>query len=182
MRRDKMRYGAKFIFSAAVLTTSALQAQSSRDVTRIPPELAKPLIATLCPYVRAGTEEALASVSGAVTELGILGGTELRITVSGWCFREKPSILQLFVAPASLPRGSVPPKPIATSIPVESWNSGSATFLTKVRGLDWIHGIEPDPIVLLKFSMGTRNFSAVLTEAEFVSLQSGGTITKPPTK
>jgi hypothetical protein len=78
----------KFLTTLALtLAVSAANAQTSRDITRIPPELAKPPIATLCPYVRAGTEEALASVSGAVTELGILGGTELRITVSGRCDR-----------------------------------------------------------------------------------------------
>jgi hypothetical protein len=76
----------------------------------------------------------------------------------------------------------VPQKPIATAISVESWDSGSATFLTKVRSMEWVHGIEPDPIVLLKFSIGARNFSAVLTEAQFITLQSGGTITKPPIK
>jgi hypothetical protein len=158
---------------ALTFSASAAPAQSDRDFTRAAPQLVRPPIVYLCPNVPLGTKEAFTSISGKL-EAG-----QLLITLKGKCINQKPRNLGIFVVPGDPPPGA-PPIGSAGSIPLESWTLGTANY--RVNGL--ISGEQraliPKLIVQMVVSVGTRNYSAVLSEAQANLLQIGGTIANPP--
>ncbi len=158
---------------ALAVFASVVSAQNSRDITGIPPTLVKPPIAYLCPNVPVGTIEAFAAISGRID------AGNLMITVNGKCFRQKPRNLGFSIFPNSSPRGQ-PPLGIAGSVALESWTSASATFRTSVQNIAQLNTTIPMPKFSFGLSIGTRTFSATLTEVQFSALQSGGTINDPP--
>jgi hypothetical protein len=158
---------------ALAISASAAMAQSNSELTRAAPQLVRPPIVYLCPTVPLGTKAAFTSISGKL-EAG-----QLLITVKGKCINQKPRNLAISIVPGDPPPG-VPPIVSVGSAPLESWTPGTANY--RVNGL--ISGEQraliPKLIVQMAVSVGTRNYSAVLSEAQANLLQIGGTIANPP--
>jgi hypothetical protein len=157
---------------ALPLIATAAAGQTSRDVTKIRPEIARPPIAYLCRNVPVGTVEAFTSISG------LVDGDSLKITVKGKCFGQTQRNLSLSISPERQLVGQ-PPLVRVSSLPVLSWSSTSATFLTAPQDTTPIRAEYNYPIFMLSVSAGNRTYVTRLGEDEFNILQSGGTITNP---
>jgi hypothetical protein len=157
---------------AVPLIASAAVGQTSRDVTKIQPEIARPQIAFLCRAVPVGTVEAFTSISG------VVDGGNLKITVKGKCFGQTQRNLTLSIFPERQLVGQ-PPLGSVANLPPSSWSSTSATFPTVVQDTAAIRAQFNYPVFTLALSAGNRTYVTRLSEDEFNILQSGGTITNP---
>jgi hypothetical protein len=157
---------------ALPLTASVAVAQTSRDITKTRPEIARPQIAFLCRTVPVGTVEAFTAISGQVD------GDSLKITVKGKCFGQRQRNLSFSISPEAQLVGQPPLVRIA-SLAVSSWSSTSASFLTAVQDTAPIRAQYNYPVFMLALSAGNRTYVTRLSEDEFNVVQSGGTITNP---
>jgi hypothetical protein len=173
LKRKMIMKAAPSLSLVLALSASAAPAQSNSELTRAAPQLVRPPLVYLCPTVPLGTKAALTSISGKL-EAG-----QLLITLKGKCINQKPRNLGIFIVPSDQPPGA-PPIGSVGSIPLESWTPGTANY--RVNGL--ISGEQraliPKLIVQMVVSVGTRNYSAVLSEAQANLLQIGGSVENPP--